>query len=300
MKIGTHNGVFHADEVMAVAALRLINNDIHIVRTRDQRVLDECDIVVDVGGVYDPDNNRFDHHQRGFDLARPNGIKYSSFGLVWLKYGYDIVSVIIGEGESDDMVRAVVNGVDALLVEGVDALDNGQVPPTQGGRVIPSTVISTYNRNWYETHDVDNYGHFMAALAVAGDIIRNAIKSVYGLELARSVVEQAVDEAEDNRIIVMERFAPWQDTINAISKEALYVIFPAETGDTWMIQCVPPERGSFEKRKPLPSTWAGLRDGALSAVVGIPDAVFCHMGLFICGARSKESALIMARFAADA
>ena len=299
MKIGTHNGVFHADEVMAVAALRLTNiMDINIVRTRDQRMLDECDIVVDVGGVYDPDNDRFDHHQRGFDLCRENGIKYSSFGLVWLKYGFDIVNNMIED--CDDIIRAVVNGVDALLVEGVDALDNGQIPTPQGGRVIPSAVISGYNNNWYESDDSNNYNNFMAAVSVAGDIIVNAVKSVYGVELAREVVKESVASADDPRIIVMERFAPWQDTINAISNEALYMVFPAETGDTWMIQCVPPERGSFEKRKPLPGGWAGLRDGQLSAVVGVPDAVFCHVGLFIGGARSKGSALHMARLAADA
>jgi len=35
-----------------------------IVRTRDQAKLDECDIVVDVGGEFNPEKNRFDHHQR--------------------------------------------------------------------------------------------------------------------------------------------------------------------------------------------------------------------------------------------
>lgn len=33
-------------------------------RTRDQKLLDECDIVVDVGGVFDPERRRFDHHQK--------------------------------------------------------------------------------------------------------------------------------------------------------------------------------------------------------------------------------------------
>ena len=37
-----------------------------IVRSRDPKVLDECDIVIDVGGVYDPAAHRYDHHQKGF------------------------------------------------------------------------------------------------------------------------------------------------------------------------------------------------------------------------------------------
>jgi uncharacterized UPF0160 family protein len=34
-----------------------------LVRTRDAAKLEECDIVVDVGGVYDPAKHRYDHHQ---------------------------------------------------------------------------------------------------------------------------------------------------------------------------------------------------------------------------------------------
>ena len=35
-----------------------------IVRSRDPAVLKGCDIVVDVGGEYNPDTHRYDHHQR--------------------------------------------------------------------------------------------------------------------------------------------------------------------------------------------------------------------------------------------
>lgn len=48
-------------------------------------MLDDCDVVVDVGGVYAPEANRFDHHQRGFGEAFGHGFttKLSSAG-VWL------------------------------------------------------------------------------------------------------------------------------------------------------------------------------------------------------------------------
>lgn len=38
--------------------------DAEIVRTRDPEKLAACDIVVDVGGEYDPQRHRYDHHQR--------------------------------------------------------------------------------------------------------------------------------------------------------------------------------------------------------------------------------------------
>lgn len=49
------------------------------------QILDTCDIVVDVGGVYDPKIQRYDHHQRSFehtlssvrpDIAKNKTIKY--------------------------------------------------------------------------------------------------------------------------------------------------------------------------------------------------------------------------------
>lgn len=38
--------------------------DAEIVRTRDPEKLASCDVVVDVGGEYDPQRHRYDHHQR--------------------------------------------------------------------------------------------------------------------------------------------------------------------------------------------------------------------------------------------
>jgi uncharacterized UPF0160 family protein len=57
-------------------------------RSRDPAVLGDCDIVVDVGAVYDESKLRFDHHQRGFTEVFGHGFstKLSSAGLVY-KYG---------------------------------------------------------------------------------------------------------------------------------------------------------------------------------------------------------------------
>lgn len=64
--IGTHDGKFHCDEVLACAMLKLLPEykDAIVKRSRDPVILDSCDIVVDVGGVFDPTIHRYDHHQR--------------------------------------------------------------------------------------------------------------------------------------------------------------------------------------------------------------------------------------------
>lgn len=65
MKIATHNGKFHADEVFAISMLRRLERfaDAEIIRTRDAQLLETADVVVDVGGKYDPAAHRYDHHQ---------------------------------------------------------------------------------------------------------------------------------------------------------------------------------------------------------------------------------------------
>lgn len=53
--IGTHNGSMHADECLSCCMLHLLPNfkEFSICRTRNQDYLNKCDIVVDVGGIYD-------------------------------------------------------------------------------------------------------------------------------------------------------------------------------------------------------------------------------------------------------
>ena len=62
VKIGTHSGSFHCDEALGCFLLRQTSTykDAEIVRTRDESVLSELDIVIDVGGNYDPGA----YHQR--------------------------------------------------------------------------------------------------------------------------------------------------------------------------------------------------------------------------------------------
>lgn len=54
--IGTHSGTFHCDEAMGCWLLKQTDDfrDAEVVRTRDPAVLDTLDIVLDVGGEYDP------------------------------------------------------------------------------------------------------------------------------------------------------------------------------------------------------------------------------------------------------
>lgn len=62
-----------------------VNLNTVVKRSRDPSILETCDIVVDVGAVYDESKQLFDHHQRGFTEVFGHGFntKLSSAGLVY-------------------------------------------------------------------------------------------------------------------------------------------------------------------------------------------------------------------------
>ena len=53
-----------------------------VCRTRDPKKLEQCDVVVDVGGVYDPDSHRYDHHQRSVYSTQKSVYSSSSSSVV--------------------------------------------------------------------------------------------------------------------------------------------------------------------------------------------------------------------------
>lgn len=120
--IATHSGTFHADESLAVFMLRQLPEyrDAQLVRTRDPAVIQNADIVVDVGGVYDPDTHRYDHHQRGFiETFTGYDIKLSSAGLVYKHFGKRVLESIV-QSPIDDLIYLKVYDELILMFDGVD------------------------------------------------------------------------------------------------------------------------------------------------------------------------------------
>lgn len=286
LTIATHNGNFHADDVFSVAALKCIFPTFKLVRTRDLEVISKADIVLDVGGIYDADAGRFDHHQRGGAGERENGIPFSSFGLIWKKYGVEIC-----QGNKE-----LAHSVDTGLVSVIDAVDCGHVEGVSKG-ISLSQTISMFNPTWQESSSFDE--SFDEAVEFASRVLARFIAAANGGLSAKDIVSKAVTEAADPRLILLKQYTPWKTTVHRLSDKALYVVYPSDTGE-WRIQTVPVELGSFEDRKSLPKPWAGLAGKELQAVTGIDDAMFCHNGCFIAGAASYESIIKMAEMALDA
>jgi len=64
--IQTHDGVFHADEVMAIALLKTYHYSDPIAIYRSRKLIEDVNYTVDVGGEYNPSRGQFDHHQEAY------------------------------------------------------------------------------------------------------------------------------------------------------------------------------------------------------------------------------------------
>ncbi len=284
----THDGSFHPDDVFSVAVFQgLFKNRLRIIRSREKKEIAKADIVVDVGGVCDFDNDRFDHHQLGGAGSRENGVPYASFGLVWKKYGRQFCGSI-----------ELADYADKKLVQFIDCFDNG-LGSLQAvfADVLPFTIsdfIMNFNTDVIGNRD-DN---FFKAVAVAGEILSGVLKSGERFFVAERAVGSVYNSTKDKRIIVLDEEYDWFETINRF-KEPLFVVEPDgnKKNNHWKVRCVRDEPNCFKNRKNLPALWAGKKDAELVKISGVPDAIFCHNGLFVAVAGSKEGALKLAEIA---
>jgi uncharacterized UPF0160 family protein len=168
MRIITHSGRFHADDVFAVMILITIFEDAKIIRTRDKKILSEVtedDIVVDIGGVYDQEEDRFDHHQKDFNECwRNSSIQMAAAGLVWKKYAIPYLILKIG-ARKIDIIRKLRDQLYYEFIQEIDAIDNGL---KQSDSLIYniktgiSSVIAKYNYSNSTNHEEQEKRFIMA------------------------------------------------------------------------------------------------------------------------------------------
>lgn len=287
--IGTHDGKFHADEVMATAILKELF-EVKLIRTRNEDTLKEIDIIYDIGG------GKFDHHGADKDL-RDNDIPYASCGLIWKKFGRKIISNKIPSLKEDE-IESIFYYVDKALILGIDAHDNG-VKDECEEESIPhmniSILISGFNPPWYSDEDEDEA--FNKAVELSSTILNNTIRRRLGVIKAKEEVISAYEKRETPYILFLDRYCPWAEALQNIDKnnQVLFVIFPDD--HRYNLLTVKDSQGN--PKKPLPLEWAGKRDKELAAVTGIEDAIFCHSGRFIAVAKSLAGIKKMARLAAE-
>jgi hypothetical protein len=101
VRLATHGGKHHADELLAEHILRVLFNVTEIVHVTDDAVdLNSFDFVIDVGREYNPEEGKFDHHIGTPGVPfRPDNRPccYATGGLVWDYYGEDYIRRVIDQ-----------------------------------------------------------------------------------------------------------------------------------------------------------------------------------------------------------
>lgn len=293
----THAGVFHADEVMATAILyRMFGHEHQVIRVFNvdavKPPVSEDDIVYDIGG------GPFDHHQRGGNGCRANGIPYAAAGLIWMEYGLDICN-----GSVD-----VFEEIDKDLIQGIDAQDNGiQLDTDERCKPLSiSNIISSYNPSW-DDEGLEQAG-FNSAVELAGHVLNRALHRAFSKVRAKAVVNTAIMNAAGG-VMILEKFCPWQnhmftcaekggEAMKSLIDKLFYVVYPSKRGG-WQWQAVPDAPGSFGQKNSVPESWKGMSGRNLQEITGVETATFCHPNGFTGGAATLEDTLKMADLAIE-
>lgn len=327
--IGTHSGTFQADEALGVWMLRQLPEyrNSKVVRSRDPKVLEKLPIVIDVGGSYDHDALRYDHHQRGYDERFDEGkegtdggrcTKLSASGLVYRHYGREVIKQYYPNLSDESLELAYVKLYDSML-EALDAIDTGVEMVEDGVDVLYkdstglSSRVSRTNPRWNEVDE--NTGkcpnpdeRFEIACKMCGDDFLSVMTKIVESDIpARDFVERSLLKRHETdasgEIIALESGGlPWRGHLYDLEKEhnvdplIKFVLYTDQAG-MWRVQAVTVEGRGFENRLSLPEEWRGVRDQDLAKLAGIPGCTFCHAAGFIGGNETYEGALEMARVA---
>lgn len=282
----THAGLFHAADVFATVLLSKSFKEVRLCRVKEVPKDSRATIIYDIGG------GKFDHHKPYFNRCRENGIKYSSFGLLWDILGDTQIFLSLGE-----YAEIAAKMFDCSFVAGIDALENGQVDVITDEKVhiiSASETIEEFNCN----EDMNENEAFLKAVEIATVIFDNAVKDVISQIKA---VDQAIEKAKLG-IMILENQFEWEhillNSTNSKASEILYVISPSNEGG-YDVRAVPSEPENFKLRKPFPVEWAGLSGEELICVTGILTATFCNQERFRCSAETFDDAWLLAFIASS-
>lgn len=282
--IKTHDGAFHADEVTAIAIIKLWHNDlpVEIVRSRERSMFtDVYTYVVDVGGEYDG-VSLFDHHQRDFDMERGNGNPYASAGLLWKFLGKGILRRIAAERELKWLdIHKLFDSVDRIFIEPIDLVD------CKG----PEAGLGIYNK----VVQMLNYSDdgFNKAIDLMSDMLMAYIDN--GIERARTrlVMNQAfrhrieMPNGKELHLVHLDEELPFNEYLQ---------MHPELDGVIWK------DKGRWRYQvSPLTPTSRYLHEDLRGLEHDdLPEGgIFVHHNGFTCGAETLESLITLITYDGD-
>ena len=297
----THDGPFHADDVLAVAWMIHTHPfaRIDIVRTRDEAKLqaalnDGMSILIDVGGKCKPSMGWLDHHMPEGRPTWEDGAPMAAAGLC---LHYTCKEYGISVDELPDEIVA--------LFKHVDAVDNALSAPTnfQFSRLVgecnPSRVnitASDFNKSFMrvvkitqlmlsgmfrgEFMDIDDAQRFFE---IQAEPLLKRHKQ--DLQESETRLKSFMGLWKGSSTLMLDNFEPSAKLLLVGMPGLKLYAFPAVgNNNEYMVQVAPKTTFKF------PTAWWGLYEKDLK-VAGAPEGVqYCHHAGFLCKVANKEVA----------
>ncbi|RUA31745.1 MAG: hypothetical protein DSY76_01145 [Bacteroidetes bacterium] len=261
LKIITHDGTFHSDEIFSIGLLlkfeRNENQPVQIVRSRNEDFLKQHRsiaevFILDIGGDYNAGLHNFDHHQ--------DNEYFKDKAAVRLVYDYLL--------NSQKMEANIGNHLWENLLKLINKWDLGEEQKFVNyyHRPLPS-LISSYNRT---TEDLSEENiQFEKALRFGLEIIENEIFSYQQYQDAKRTFLQ--HRNINSHTIIFESFNPKHSSFLKQYRNIRYYIYPYK--GNWAV-------GSVNSKKfPLPDC------------EHCEHLVFSHKNHFLTVFDSKEAAI---------
>lgn len=217
--VATHNKMMHADEITAVALLKLFSDDEYIIQrvNHDTQDFSRYDFVIDVGRKFDG-IKYFDHHQY-------KGGK-SSAGLIW-----DYLNI------AQDYPK---------ISKLIDLVDKNDVGMEKAKCFEYSSLLKCFNHSNINSNEQDM--QFAKAVDFAMTILSSMKHSQEQANEAKNIVANSYNFNGNPKIIELESFNPhWAAYINGESTPWIKAVaWEDEDENNWKVKIVSKRAGSFE------------------------------------------------------
>lgn len=275
----THPGVFHADDVFAMAFFKLFEeyfaSHTNVGSVKEVRFIRESDVESTINWlissemrdgdgfiIFDIDGGKFDHHQTGSEM-RPEStedkpLPYASFGLVWREFAPIVFD--------NDFCREF----DKTFVKAIDLQDNGVATNPL------SMTIKSMNPSWDSTVELEE--SFLYAVEFAQDVLVVNFDRYFSQKKAEKLLADLCNSRSRINYITMDKFLPYQAFLMKNFPEITYVVYPSNRDVGQWCACPVNSREIL-----FPEDW--LTDA------GRPTGLtFIHKARFIASFRTREDA----------
>ena len=286
--VAVHAGAFHADDAACVALLQLVYGAENVFVRREFKIEsdEELDFVLDIGQIDEirEDLVRLDHHPasgKQEDKGVLTTVKNGNGDDVDIPHcAFTKLAQLVWEDESQEVQDELLQTILVPLA----MQDNGIEVSGFTPRTFPFPFVHAFNGAWDEEGSpAAQYDRFMQAVAIVRQVLDRIVIRARSKFAAAEIVNKAISNSKDG-IVVLPRFAPWQDYVLAANGNPTWrlVVFPSNRGG-YMLQVVPKEAGSF-------ASWVSIPESVKNA----EGFIFTAHGAFA-GFNTCEQALVAAK-----